>query len=404
MGIVYDPHAHDFWRDPYPLYSRLRSEDPIHWESRLGEWILTRHEDVRSGFRDPAIAPIEMSASLRQFEGPQGIHLPAIQSAVNATLFLKTPPGHAAARRYLARVLNGLPLTACRPVVERISRELLDVGVRSGGMDLVEDFADPLPFRFMAHLLGVDPADVPFLMDCCDKIVLTLFQRECLREEYVEMNSRIALALDFIESLIRERRVRPRDDGMTRLIQLSECDDASGVGDRELAAHVYFLFMVGVETTATFFAGALVELMRHPDEASRWRRGEVPTAGAVEELLRFVSPVQVTLRWVREDRELSGVRMAAGSKLAMVIGAANRDESVFVDPERLDLGRQPGPHLSFGEGPHACLGGALARLEASIALPMFLDRGDWHMKRPSENISWMTYEMLRKPESLEVVL
>jgi cytochrome P450 len=398
VSVQYDPYQWEFWQNPYPVYDRLRADDPVHWEPLLGEWVLSNHASVKFALRDTGIQPADLSSSIENHAQAQKRHLPAIQNALDATLFLQTPPGHAAARRYLARVLNARPLGDYKPIVERISKQLFAKGLRQGGMDLVREYSDRLPFLFMAELLGVPESDVPFLMDCCDRVVVALFRRQCSPSEYIELNSQIALGLDHLESLFRERRRQPRADGLSRMIELTLQETA--LTNRELAARCYFIFMVGVETTVTFFGGALLTLLEHPEESARWRQGEVNTEGAIEELLRYVTPVQATLRTVIEDREIFGRELKAGQRICTLLGSANRDETLFPDPNQLDLGRAPSSHLAFGDGPHVCLGAALARMEAVIGLRHFLELPGMHRTEP--RCEWWPYEMIRKLKRLPV--
>ena len=398
-ALRYDPQSWGFYRDPYPLYAALRARAPIHAEPLLGgELIVSTHTDVRALLRDPAFAPADLAASVSVHAGPGNVHLPAIQSALDATLFLQTGAGHQAARRYLARVLGSRPLGECTPIAERLVAELFADARARGGLDLVTDFSDPLPFRFMAELLGVPREDVPFLMDCCDRVVVALFRRHCSRTEYIQINAQITLALDHLETLFRERRAHPRDDGLSRMIALG--GDEPGLPDRDLAARCYFIFMVGVETTVTFLGGAFLCLLQNPAQLTRWRAGEINPDHAQEELLRFVSPVQATLRTATEDRELRGLRVPAGQRVCALIASANRDEAVFPDPDRLDLDRAPGPHLAFGDGAHSCLGAALARVEGRAAFAALLALPPMRLVDPEP--TWWPYETIRKPKSLRV--
>lgn len=397
--LSYDPKSYGFYQNPFPLYARLRAESPLHTEPLLGgELILSTHADVRNVLRHPAFRPADLAAAVAGHAGTNGTHLPAIKSALDATLFLQTGEGHQAARRYLARVLANKPLAQCLPIAERLVAELVSDARRRGGIDLVADFAELLPFRFMAEILGVPREDVPFLMDCCERVVVALFRRHCSTTEYIQMNAQIALALDHLEALFRARRATPCDDGLTRMITLG--GDDPGLPDRDLAARCYFMFMVGVETTVTFLGGAFLALLENPGETRRWQNGEINPQHAQEELLRYVSPVQATLRMAVEDCTIRDTPIAKGRMACALIASANRDETLFPDPDRLDLSRTPGPHLAFGDGAHACLGAALARLEGQAAFASFLSLPQMRPINPAPE--WWPYETIRKPRSLMV--
>ena len=396
-ALRYDPQDWGFYRDPYPLYAALRAQAPVFAEPALDELVVSTHADVRAILRDPGFAPVDLGGAVAAHAGRLGVHLPAIQAALDVSLFLMTGSGHQAARRSFARLLGQRPLGECAPIAARLVDELFADARARGGLDLVADFSDPLPMRFIAELFGIPREDVPFLSECCDRVVMALFRRRCTHTEYVQMNSQIALALDHLGLLFHERRARPRDDGLTRMIQLGAEESLS---DRDLAVRCYFLFMVGVETTATFLGGAFQALLQNPAETARWRAGAVEPGPALEELFRYASPVHATLREAREDRQIRGVAVPAGRRVCALIASANRDESVFADGERLDLGRAPGPGLAFGDGAHSCLGAALAGLEGRAAFTAFLRLPEMRL-RPGEP-EWWPYETIRKLRRLPV--
>lgn len=333
VPLRYDPQSWGFYRDPFSVYAALRAHAPVHREPLLdGELVCSTHADVKAILRDPAFIPCDLAASVSIHAGPGNTHLPAIQSALDATVLLQSGQGHQLARRDFARVLGQRTMRESGALAERLVTELFADARARGGLDLVKDFADLLPFHFMAEFLGVPRTDVPFLMDCCERVVVALFRRHCSRTEYVQLNSQIALALDHLESLFRERRTRPREDGLTRMLRQE--DGEATVSDRHLAARVYFIFMVGVETTVTFLGSSLLALLENPEETARWRQGDVGAETAVEELLRYTSPVQATLRVATAEREIRGVHVPPGQRVCALLASANRGNGAHRDPTR----------------------------------------------------------------------
>lgn len=382
--FLYDPKSWAHLQDPHAAFDRMRDEGALHWSPILNEWVATSYAAVKEVLSNKSFNPLDMQASVDAAERSDVQPLSAAKLVLEATLFLARPPGHAAARRYLAQVLNSKPLAECAPMIERIVEKQISQLVAAGGGDLVSDFAKAIPYRFTAALLGVPESDLPFLVECGEGTLVAMFNRNCTAREYRLANARIASAIDYLQAQLAERRVRPRDDGMTRMVALA--DNGPAISERELAARCYFLFVAGVETTVSFFSSALSSLVDHPEETERWRRGDVGRETALEELLRFGSPVQMSVRCADEPLTLAGAEIKSGERVCAVIAAANHDPEVFADPHRLDLGRSGAPHLAFGDGGHSCLGAAFARLEGRIALAAWLAAGPWRPAGPRERL------------------
>ena len=366
---LYDPSAVDFPERSHAVHDWLRAEEPFHWAPQVREWIVTRHADVKTVLRHPALLPPDVPAMIARRAWESGLPLPALKLFAEEAALLQSGAGHAYARRFMGHVLNQRPAAELAPMIEEIVAGQIKGLRQAGGGDLVADLALAVPLRFTSGLLGVPVEDVAFLTDCAED-VMRLVEREVGLDVLVEINGRVALAVDHLAALCAERRARPREDGLSRMLALARGEPAAD--DRIVATRAFFLMIVGLDTTTTLLGRSMLALLFNEEECGRWKRGEVTDAGAVEEMLRYTSPAALVLREMTEDGEVCGRFVMRGQRVTAVIEAANRDPAVFTDPHRLDLGRAVCPHLSFSDGVHACLGASLARLMAAISLREFI--------------------------------
>jgi cytochrome P450 len=369
--LAFNPYLPEVHEDPYPLYHRLRAEDPVH-RSDLGFWVLTRHADVLAVLRDPRMSRdprrserIELLRSSAELD-----ELLASEEAAPSMLFVD-PPDHTRLRTLVNKAFTPAAVERLRPRVEAIVAGLLDRVAGAGAMDVVEDLAYPLPVTVICELFGVPEADHDRfrawsrgLVRLLDPLVATDALEGALR-------ARLALR-GYLRELIAERRAHPTGDLLTALIAAE--DEGHQLSEAELVSMCVLLLVAGHETTVNLIANGLLALLRDP-EALAGLKAEPGLAGsAVEELLRYDSPVQFTSRHALADLDLGGCQVRAGETVVAVLGAANRDPAQFPDPDRLDLARQPNRHVAFGGGIHFCLGAPLARMEARIAIPALLAR------------------------------
>ncbi len=367
--LIYDPSDPGFYGRAHAVYDRLREEEPLHWASKVREWIITRHADVQMVLRHSGLRPPDIAEAVDSIAQKTRLPLPALRLLIEETVFLQSAPGHVQARRFMARMLNQRPLPESASVIESIVAGRVKALHQAGGGDLVADFARAVPVQFMGGWLGLPADDVTFLADCAED-VSSVLERRTTPNQCVEINSRVALAIEHLSGLCHARRLTPRDDGLGRIVDLARVEPE--LDDRKVATRVFFLFIAGLDTTTTFLGRAMLDLLVNDSERLRWKEGRVESAGAVEELLRHTSPVARVTREAAEDCELCGQFIARGQRVSAMIEAANRDPAVFSNPHQLDLGRPACPHLSFSEGVHACLGASLARLQAGIALSAFV--------------------------------
>jgi len=351
------PEVHD---DPYPLYHRLRAHDPVH-RSPLGFWVLTRYADVAALLRDPRMSSDPRNASrLRELQAA----LPDEGWEAPSMLFLD-PPDHTRLRKLVNKAFTPNAVERLRPRVDRLVAGVLDRAGAAGGMDLVAELAYPLPITIICELFGVPDADRAQFRVWSSELVHLL--DPVLAEDVMEraVHARQHLR-GYVAGLIAERRARPGADLLSGLIAAE--DDGGRLSGDELVSMCLLLLIAGHETTVNLIANGSLALLRAPDQWARLVAEPALVDNAVEELLRYDSPVQLTSRTALADLDLEGRAVRRGEELILVLGAANRDPAQFPHPDRLDLERAGIRHLAFGGGAHFCLGAPLARLEARSAL------------------------------------
>lgn len=356
--------------DPYPWYRRLRESDPVLWRPEWQEWVVTRHADAVAVLRDPrtSVDPRNGPAVQRDVtldpDGPIG-------QLFSTVLLFMDPPAHTRLRALVSRAFTPRSIQGLRPRIGQLVDTLLDAVCEEGSMDLIADVAFPLPVTVICELLGVPADDRELFRTRTPQLAAVL-------EGYIAQDKLEAAASAAIEfalylmPLFDQRRETPRDDLITGLVHAEI--DGERLTNQELLTTTILLLGAGHETTMNLIGNGMLALLRNPDQLERLRADPTRVRGAVEELLRYDSPVQLTARNVTEDIEIDGRRAKRGQQLLVMLGAANRDPAAFPHPETLDTGRQDIHHLSFSHGAHYCLGASLARTEAEIALAALIAR------------------------------
>ena len=373
---------------PHRLLRWFRQVDPTH-RSPFGFWVLTRHADVERALHDPRLGTDEANLDLdllrigplRRFLGspsadPTG---PFLDLSSDLMLF-RDPPDHTRLRRLVSRAFTPRRVAAMEDHITAVAEDLIGPLRGRRRFDLMEELAYPFPARVICELLGLPVDDHELIAEHGRRLAVGLDPMPSAEQWRAADEAVIALRRH-LTPVFEDRRLRPRDDLLSDLV--TAADGGGRLTEDELLATVVLLLIAGHETTANLIGNSMVVLDAHPVERERLRRGTVDPSTAVEELLRYDPPVQMTQRIAREPLELAGESVPAGTMIILPVVAANRDPEVFVDPDRLDLGRSSNPHLTFGGGPHYCLGAALARMEGRIVLPMLLRTlSDLRVARP----------------------
>jgi cytochrome P450 len=343
-------------RDPYPAYRAVLARSPMLFDPGAGLWMVFDFEGVRRVLTDH-----ETFSSGR---GPDW-------------LIFKDPPRHTKLRAIISKAFTPRSVVALEPRIRGVVDELLDRVVDRGEMDLAVDFAIPLPLIVIAEMLGIPAADRERFRRWADVMLAMSYTIVCAKGDEAEraMADFIATTGEmnaYLGELLARRRAEPRDDLLTRLVTAEV--DGERLTQAEILGFFQLLLLAGSETTTNLINNAILCFVAHPAELARVRNDPALLPSAIEEVLRYRSPVQWMYRIPRREVELHGQTVPAGKLVLAMIGAANRDPSKFAEPDRFDVGRDPNPHLAFGHGNHFCLGAPLARLEARVALTAMRER------------------------------
>jgi cytochrome P450 len=386
------------------VYAELRRSNPVH-RSPLGFWVFTRHADCLAVLRDKRSSSDGRNVDperLSRLRDLQGEAAAAEVMAEMAPFLFRDPPDHTRLRGLVQKAFTPRVIEGLRPRVEQICNELLDVALDRGDTDLVADYAYPLPVQIIVEMLGVPAEDHEQFRVWSNALARGLDPDFLLPPEAVQQ--RLAGIMSFVEyfsALIAQRRDHPGDDLLTRLIQAEEQGDALTHG--ELLSTCILLLVAGHETTVNLISGGALALMEHPVELAKFLDGPEQVRSGVEEMLRYVPPVQLTGRNALEDMEVGGVTVEKGSFSMLLIGSANRDPDAFPRPDVFDVTRTDNHHLGFGFGIHHCIGAPLARLEAQIALPLLFRRAR-QIELTAAALDYKENIILRGLESLPVTL
>ncbi len=356
--------------DPYPVYQRLRAEDPVHWDEDNGRWMLARYADVVAVLRCPA-ASSERAAALQRFVPPGLRQLFAFRSD---SMINCDAPRHNRLRLLVNKAFTTRAVEAMTTRIQGLVDGFLDAVAARGRMDIIRDLAYPLPLTVIAEMLGVPAEDRERFKHWSDELsIIAGGNPSGLRaKDFRRVAGSYAELTAYFGEIVAQRRQHPRNDLLSALAQAEEAGDR--LNEAELYANATLLLVAGNETTTNLIGNGVLALLRHPDQWERLKADSSLVPGAVEELLRYDSPVQFTARVLKEDLGIGGKRLGAGQMVQLLLGSANRDPEQFADPDKLDVGRTDVKHLSFGLGSHFCLGAPLARLEARIALATLIRR------------------------------
>ena len=392
--------------NPYALYAMLRKNNPVFRlpvpvETGAGVFALTRHADVEAVLRDT-----EHRFSVQRRKGDlfrlYRDQLPAVLvdgPGGAQSMLMQDPPAHTRLRGLVSKAFTPRRVAELAPRVEALVAKLVDEALAKGETDWIHDLAEPLPAVVIAELLGVPPEDHRTFQAWSSQLIDSVPAFGFGGREQVE--SSVSTILDYLRKQIALRRAEPTDDLLSGLIEAQEEQDA--LSDDELVSTAFLLLLAGHETTTNLIGNGLLALLRHPDAWDHLRGHPERVDHAVEELLRYDSPVQATVRIPVEDVAIGGHEIGKGAMVICGIGAANRDPDVHPEPDRLDLERDPIRHLSFGFGTHFCLGASLARLEGRAVFRALADRVK-SIERVGDTLAYRANPILRGLKSLPVRL
>ena len=365
-GVAYNPLAAHVARDPYPFYERLRTRDPVHRSRLMDMWVFSRHADVDAVLRD-----FRRFSSDQRKRDPARQRRSALAQIPDPTILFLDPPDHTRLRTLVNKAFTPKAVADLEPRIRRMTRTLLDAAADPNRFDLMETLANPLPVMVIAEMLGVPVEDRAQFREWSNQRARILEPMIGERERRIANEASKSLDEYFL-SIIKLRRIVPRDDIISALVHVEEEGDR--LTEREMLGMLRLLLVAGNETTTNLIGNGMLALLRHPEQLQALRDDPSRIPGAVEELLRYDSPVQGTVRLVLEDCEVNGVPLQRDDNVLLLIGSANRDPQVFDHPDQLDVGRRDNNHVAFGRGIHFCLGAPLARLEGRVAIEVLLER------------------------------
>ena len=383
MDLTFDPLAPESRSDPYPTYRALRDAGPVHRSAGSGFYSVARHEDVLFVLKHPDLFSSRAMFTVLMNNGNEGsppltldmvrflVRFP-LRTRMNPFRFPKArnliaedPPSHGALRNVVNRGFTPRRIAAWEPRIRALAEEHLAPLRRGDPFDLVHDFAVPLPVTIIAEMLGVEPERMRDFKRWSDAFIDGATGPGRAHPFSREFTEHVLAFMAYVRAKVRARRRAPGDDLMSAILVESP---AGKLSDLDVLMFVQLLLVAGNETTTNLIGNAVHALLDHPGELARVARDPALVPSLVEEALRFDAPIQTVFRTVTRDVAIGGVAIPKGATIAALIGSANRDERRYSDPDRFDVGRDARGHLAFGFGEHFCLGSALARLEARVAL------------------------------------
>lgn len=386
--------------NPYPLYHQIRSADPVHWDEPMGFWVLTRYTDIVAALRDSRFSKAQgMAVALNRLPETERETAGPIYQLFSKQMLYADPPYHTQLRGLVNKAFTPRIVEKMRVHIQQIVDELLDAVQDSGRMDVIRQFAYPLPMTVTMEMLGLPPEDRDQFKKWSDDFmaVIGVVRRESNLMEKARQG--LTEFTDYIGDLQEQRRQQPQDDLLSALFNVEE--EGNKLSHEELVANSILLLAAGHETTTNMIGNGVLALLRYPDQMQKLRDDPSLITPAVEELLRYDNPVQIMWRLATEDLEIGGKRIEQGQMINFIVGAANRDPAQFPEPDRLNLSRLENRHAGFGFGIHFCLGASLARLEGEIAINTVLRRLPT-LQLETEALEWQESPTFRGVKALPV--
>ncbi len=399
--VAVDITSAKFKADPFPFYAQLRAEAPVFPVKGPGKqraWLVTRYDDVLAVLKDAHFVKNPRTA-LSPEQLKKMPWMPPMFKPLERTMLDLDGSDHTRLRALVHRAFTPRMIEQMRDQIQVLTDELLDAAERKGGMDVIADFARPLPLTMIGRILGVPTRDNKEFQ----RWTKTFISAGTNRNIFVLIPT-IMRFMGYLKKLIKERQAHPRDDLITALVQAKEGSDQ--LSEDEVLAMTFLLLIAGHETTVNLIGSGTLALLEHPDQLVKLRGEPELIKPAIEELLRFVCPVEMaTERYAREDITVAGTLIPRGELVLAVIGSANRDVHYFDNPDALDVTRENNKHLAFGQGVHYCLGAPLARLEGQIAISTLVQRmPTMRLGVAPDKLRWRGAFILRGLEALPVSL
>lgn len=398
MAVTNDLTDPEVIANPYEYFGQIRETDPVYRNDKWGGWIVTRYDDVQHCLQDDDHLSVQVEAErLRD----SSLDIPEMESMFPKWVFYLDPPEHTKLRTIIGEAFNPEMVQNQRDEVEDVVESLIAEIQHDDReeIELIEEFAYPLPVRIITRIMGLPLDDKGQLGEWSSEMALTLFHHYDAENRHERTEESIREFAEYVREVVVRREENPREDLITYLNE-AEADGMTLSRD-EVVATVVGLLFAGHETTTKLLANGVLELLRHPDQLEMLRADPSLAPKAVEEVLRYHGPSKSLTRGVKEDFEFHGKQIEAGERVLLSLAAANHDPRKFDDPDRFDITRGSMDHLGFGHGTHHCLGAPLARLEARIAFPAFVQAFP-EMELATDDVEWTKSPLVRGPEELRL--
>lgn len=397
--MQFDLFSRKFKKNPFPTFARMRGEAPIYANvapSGVVTWYITAYEDVLDVLKDNERFVKDVQQTVPPAERPSQ-RRPSIHQRINQNMLFSDPPDHTRLRALVNQAFTPRRVDQMKPRIQQISDQLLDQ-VNAGFMDVIAEYALPLPVIVICEMLGIPAADQADVADWSQAII----SPGSRGLNYRARKKKVRRFVDYLRQMFVDRQQQPQDDLVTALVQAEMAGDK--MNEAELSSMVALLLVTGHETTVNLIGNGTLALLQNRDQLALLQVNEAMWETAVEELLRYDGPVETsTTRWVRADMTYKGRPMQRGDVVRVVLASANRDGCHFTEPDNLDVTRSENKHLAFGHGIHYCLGAPLARLEGHIALQTLFSRfPGLQLAQPAETLQWRSGVLFRGLETLPV--
>jgi len=401
MQLPIDLLSHEALQNPHPVFAWLRENDPVHWSERHHSWIVTRYDDVAELFFRPEIS----SDRVRPLIGKSKRATPEsdeLLSMIGEWMVVTDPPAHTRLRQLVTPAFRPARIALLETQIHAISDSLIDAFISSGDTDFIKHIAFQLPAAVISDLLGAPYADRDLFKTWSDDLALIAFGAGADIRDDRYARSRVALdgMSQYFQTLIEQRRLAPREDLISTLVH-SEHNLERPLSDNEIKSMCALILFAGHETTTNLIASFIATIIPRKDQYDRLVADPSLTKSAIEEVLRFDGSIKILHRWVLKDFVLQNQKIRQGDRVLFCLSSANRDPRKFSNPESVDIGRHPNPHLAFGKGIHTCIGAQLSRIEARIALEKVIVRLP-NIKLVKDDLEWVPILSARGLKELHI--
>lgn len=401
MTMTYDPAAPEVRRNPFPVYSQLQDDDPVHWSESLRSWVLTRYDDVRQVAMSDVMSPDRLRPFYAQLKGERREILAEVMRYLSLWMVFRDPPEHTRLRRLVGTAFTPRSIEALADPVGRVVDQLLDALPRNQSVDWAQQVAMPLPAYVILDLLGIPHQSYADLKAWSDELRAFVGSSRADPDRYNRARHGATQLAGFFREVIAARRAAPGEDFVSRMITAR--DEQGSLSEDELVATCMLVLFAGHETTTHLLSNSANALLDHPDQLQRLRDNPALINPAVEEFLRYDGPSNAITRVVSADHEIGGKLLRSGDRVFAMVNAANRDPRRFDNPQGLDIARQNNRHLTFGFGLHFCLGAPLARLEAQLCFAGLIRRFG-KIERAAGETEWIDSLSMRGLSRLPIQL